>query len=90
MLDVRSPGEFDGELGHLESAHLIPLDTLRERLDEIPKDRPVVAVCQSGKRSARAAEILLKSGYSQVANVSGGLIQWLRLALPYLEPLDER
>jgi glyoxylase-like metal-dependent hydrolase (beta-lactamase superfamily II) len=90
VLDVRSPGEFDGELGHLASAHLIPLDALRERLDEIPKDRPVVVVCQSGKRSARAAEILLKSGYSQVANVGGGLIQWQRLALPYLEPLDER
>ena len=85
VLDVRSPGEFDGELGHLEGAHLIPLDALRERLDEIPKDRPVVAVCQSGKRSARAAEILLKSGYTRVANVSGGLIQWLRLALPYLK-----
>jgi sulfur dioxygenase len=83
VLDVRSPGEFEGELGHVESAHLIPLDELRERLEEIPRDKPVVTVCQSGKRSAMAAEILLKSGYERVANVTGGLIQWSRLALPF-------
>ena len=83
VLDVRSPGEFEGELGHLEGAHLIPLGELRERLEEIPRERPVVALCQSGKRSAMAVEILLRSGYPRVANVSGGLIQWSRLALPF-------
>jgi glyoxylase-like metal-dependent hydrolase (beta-lactamase superfamily II)/rhodanese-related sulfurtransferase len=83
VLDVRSPGEFEGELGRLQGAHLIPLDQLRGRLDEVPRDRPVVAVCQSGRRSAMAAEILLKSGYEKVANVAGGLIQWSRLALPF-------
>jgi glyoxylase-like metal-dependent hydrolase (beta-lactamase superfamily II)/rhodanese-related sulfurtransferase len=82
VLDVRSPGEFEGDLGHLEGAHLIPLDELLDHLDEVPRDQPIVTVCQSGKRSARAAEILLKSGYEQVANLSGGLIQWSRLALP--------
>lgn len=82
VLDVRSPGEFEGELGHLDSAHLIPLNELRDRLDEVPGDRPVVAVCQSGKRSAMAAQILLKADYGEVANVSGGLIQWARLGLP--------
>jgi len=84
VLDVRSSGEFDGDLGHLDTAHLIPLSELRERLEEVPRDRPVVTVCQSGKRSAMAAEILLKSGFEQVANINGGLIQWSRLALPFL------
>jgi sulfur dioxygenase len=83
VLDVRSPGEFEGDLGHLDGAHLIPLDELQERLAEVPGDRPVVAVCQSGKRSARATEILRKAGYDRVANVAGGLIQWSRLALPF-------
>ncbi len=85
MLDVREPGEFEGELGHLEGAHLIPLNQLNERKSEVPNDRPVVTVCQSGKRSARAAEILMKAGYERVANVAGGLIQWSRLSLPFLE-----
>ncbi len=83
ILDVRNLAEFDGELGHLEGSKLIPLDELRDRLGEVPKDRPVVAVCQSGKRSAMATEILLKAGYDEVANVPGGLIQWSRLALPF-------
>jgi len=77
--------EFDGELGHLEGAHLIPLDQLRDRIDEVSKDRPVVTVCQSGNRSGMAAEILLKAGFEEVANVAGGLIHWSRLALPHRE-----
>ena len=85
ILDVRSAGEFEGDLGHLQGSHLIPLDQLRQRLDEIPRDRPVVTVCQSGKRSAMAAQILLKSGYEQVANLTGGLIHWSRLALLMVE-----
>ncbi len=85
ILDVRSAGEFEGDLGHLQGSHLIPLDQLRQRLDEIPRDLPVVTVCQSGKRSAMAAQILLKSGYEQVANLTGGLIHWSRLALPMVE-----
>ena len=88
ILDVRSPSEFGGELGHLEGSHLIPLDELRGRLDDVPRDRPVVAVCQSGKRSAKAAEILLQADYAMVANVSGGLIRWSQLALPFREQVS--
>jgi sulfur dioxygenase len=83
ILDVRNPGELQGEHGHLEGSTLIPLDQLAKRLDEVPDDKPVVTVCQSGKRSARAAEMLMKAGYDRVANVAGGLIQWSRLALPH-------
>ena len=82
VLDVRDLVEFDGELGHIEGAHLIPLDGLRERIEEIPTSRPVVTICQSGKRSGMAVEILLHAGFKDVANVAGGLIQWSRLALP--------
>jgi len=85
ILDVRSEGEFDGELGRVKGAHLIPLDELRERIDEVPRECPVVVVCQSGKRSAKGAEILLQAGYQKVANVAGGLIHWSRLALPFRE-----
>ncbi len=83
VLDVRSSEEFVGELGHLEGSHLIPLDELRDRLDEVPRDKPVVAVCQSGKRSGMATQILMQAGYDKVANVPGGLIHWSRLALPF-------
>ena len=85
VLDVRAPLEFDGDLGHLKGANLIPLDQLRDRLDEIPRDRPIVTVCQSGMRSGMAAQILVKEGFERVANLAGGLVQWSRLALPLRE-----
>lgn len=85
LLDVRSEGEFKGQLGHLAGAQLIPLDELRERLEEIPADRPVITICQSGKRSAMAAQILLKSDFERVANLAGGMIRWHRLGLPVQE-----
>ena len=61
VLDVRTAAEFDGELGHLEGAQLIPLDELRARTSEVADDKPVVVVCQTGKRSALATAILAQS-----------------------------
>ena len=85
LLDVRSASEYGGELGHPENAVLIPLEELRERLDEVPSDKPVITICRSGKRSAMAAQILLKSGVEKAANLSGGMIQWNRLGLPVMQ-----
>ncbi len=82
VLDVRSPAEFDGELGHLEGAQLIPLDELRARAAEVPRDKPVVVVCQTGKRSGLATVILGKAGVTRTANVAGGMVRWRELALP--------
>jgi sulfur dioxygenase len=82
ILDVRSAAEYSGDLGHIEGSVLIPLDELRERINEVPQYKPVVAICQSGKRSGMATQILKAAGYEQVANIPGGLIHWSRLALP--------
>lgn len=82
LLDVRSPAECAGELGLLEEAQIIPLDQLRARAGEVPRDRPVVTVCQSGKRSALATQILARAGVDRVANLAGGMIEWRRLGLP--------
>jgi sulfur dioxygenase len=82
VLDVRSPAEFEGELGHLEGAQLIPLDELRARAAEVHTDKPVVVVCQTGKRSGLGTLILAKAGVSKVANVAGGMVRWRELGLP--------
>jgi sulfur dioxygenase len=82
VLDVRSPVEFEGELGHLQGAQLIPLDELRARTAEVPADRPVVVVCQTGKRSGMATLILTKAGLTRVANLAGGMVRWRDLGLP--------
>jgi glyoxylase-like metal-dependent hydrolase (beta-lactamase superfamily II)/rhodanese-related sulfurtransferase len=82
VLDVRNPVEFDGELGHLEGAQLIPLDDLRASLAQVPTDRPVVCVCQTGRRAAMATVILSKAGVERVANLAGGMVRWRDLGLP--------
>ena len=82
VIDVRSKAEFEGELGHVRGSRVVPLDELRTRMNEISSSRPVVFVCQTGKRSAMAATILRKAGVKQVANLAGGMVRWRQLGLP--------
>jgi rhodanese-related sulfurtransferase len=81
VLDVRSPAEHGGGLGPLDGALLIPIDELRARVAEVPADRPVVVVCQTGRRSGLAASILKKAGFECVASLAGGLLRWQELGL---------
>jgi rhodanese-related sulfurtransferase len=76
VLDVREPEEFGHGLGHIDGALLVPLGQLQARLDELPRDKPVVTVCRSGARSARAAAMLAKAGFDRVANLRGGMLRW--------------
>jgi sulfur dioxygenase len=76
IVDVREPEEFEGPLGRIASARLIPLGELAGRVGELARDRPVVAVCRSGSRSARATAILQQAGLSDVANLAGGMLRW--------------
>jgi rhodanese-related sulfurtransferase len=82
LVDVRAPAELEGELGHLDGALPIPLDELRARASEVPRDKPVVVICQTGKRSAMGTVILGKAGFSRVANLAGGMVRWRELGLP--------
>lgn len=76
VLDVREPAEFDGPLGHVPDAVNIPLGKLTERVDELPREQPVVAVCRAGGRSARATLMLQQAGFTKVANLAGGMLLW--------------
>ena len=76
IVDVREPAEFDGPLGHIEGAKLIPLGELARRVDEIDRVRPVVTVCRAGGRSAQAVSILQKAGIGKIANLAGGMLRW--------------
>ncbi len=76
VLDVREPAEFTGPLGHIRGATLVPLGELAARAKDLPKDRPVIAVCRAGSRSAHATAILLKAGFADVANLPGGMLRW--------------
>ena len=76
IVDVREPEEFDGPLGHLPGARLIPLGTLSESSASLDRQKPIVAVCRSGARSAQATVMLAKAGFDKVANFSGGMLRW--------------
>jgi rhodanese-related sulfurtransferase len=73
---VREPDEFNGPLGHVPGAKLIPMGTLVEKSASIGKEQPVVVVCRSGARSAQATLMLGKAGFDKVANLSGGMLRW--------------
>jgi len=76
ILDVREADEFTGPLGHIDGAVLIPLGQLAARLEELARGRPIVAVCRAGSRSAQAVSILQQAGFSEIANLNGGMLRW--------------
>lgn len=82
IVDVREAPEFIDQLGHLPDAKLVPLSQLMARIDELDRERPVVAVCRSGVRSAQASVLLSKAGFDKVANLAGGMLRWKAEGLP--------
>jgi rhodanese-related sulfurtransferase len=80
LLDVREPWEFVA--GHVPGAELIPLGELEQRVAEVPRDRPVFAICHSGQRSLAAAGYLQALGYRDVVNVDGGTAAWIERGYP--------
>lgn len=72
IIDVRERNEYS--LGHLKTSVNIPLSELRDRLDEIPADRPVYLHCRSSQRSYNACMALVNRGYRNVWNISGSYL----------------
>jgi rhodanese-related sulfurtransferase len=79
VVDVRQPGEWRG--GHIRSSVNVPLTQLKGKLQTLPRDRTIVAVCASGHRSAVAARTLRRAGF-EVENLKGGMHAWSRAGLP--------
>jgi hydroxyacylglutathione hydrolase len=80
VLDVRSEKEY--AIVHLQGSSNVPLTHLRERLHQIPADRPVVVHCEGGYRSAIACSILLQAGRTNVSDLVGGIKAWIATKLP--------
>jgi len=80
LLDVREPGEY--QRGHVSGAVNLPQAELASRLDELPRERSILVICQTGSRSRHAAQFLTQSGYTDVANVVGGSSAWRRAGKP--------
>lgn len=75
LLDVREPDEWAA--GHAPGAYFLPLGQVQGRVDELPTDRRIVAICRSGGRSGTVTEALNAWGYD-VVNLAGGMRAWAR------------
>ncbi len=78
LIDVRESHEYRS--GHAPGARLMPLGSIESKFHEIPKEREILVICQSGMRSSQAASLLARAGY-KVKNVSGGMTNWQRAGL---------
>jgi rhodanese-related sulfurtransferase len=74
ILDVREDYEYND--GHIPGATLVPLGQIPKRLDEVPRDKTVIAVCRSGNRSGQATDFLRQQGFENVHNMEGGMKAW--------------
>jgi hydroxyacylglutathione hydrolase len=80
VIDVRAAAEW--KAGHLPGATHIHLGYLRDRLEELPSDRPLVLQCRTGGRSTIAASLLRTAGRRDVSNLTGGIVAWDEAGLP--------
>lgn len=81
MVDVRGAEEFVGDLGHIPNSCNIPLDDLAQRIEELQnlRERTIVFVCLTDKRSSRAAQELKERGFRDVPVLRGGMQRWNEL-----------
>ncbi len=81
VVDVRERNEFEA-VRLTDGVALVPLSAFAERFTELPRDRPLLVMCASGSRSAAATAHLLRNGWTDVANVAGGIVGWQAAGLP--------
>lgn len=83
IIDVRRSDEFNGELGHIEGAELVTLETeLENYLKKIDHNESLIFVCRSGGRSEKATQLALSLGFKNIANMIGGMMKWNEFNLP--------
>lgn len=74
LLDVREPNEF--EYCHITGSQLMPMQTIPQRLADLPKDDAIVTICHHGMRSQQVAQFLIQQGFSNITNLTGGVHAW--------------
>lgn len=80
FVDVRSHDLF--KAGSIPQARNIPAADIQAKLGSLPKDKPIIVVCDQGRESARIAGSLRKQGYEQAMSLEGGLRGWVQAGMP--------
>jgi len=80
VVDVREVDEYID--AHVPGVRLVPLGTIPDALDSLPRDKTLYVICRSGARSLRAADLLVANGFDAVS-VAGGTMAWVESGLDY-------
>ena len=83
LVDVREQNEWDE--AHIADATLAPLDTVVDKMKGVTKDREILLICRSGRRSGIAYTKLAERGFTNLRNVEGGMIAWQKLGYPVIK-----
>ena len=84
LVDVRTAANFNGETGHIEGALNLPLEELSGRMNELEGEnaRPLLMICTTDRRSAKAARQLAVAGFTDIHVVEGGMSAWTECGWP--------
>lgn len=84
LLDVRTAADYVGEQGHIRGSTLIPVEELQQRLDEINdyQEKPVITICRTDRKSAKAAQLLAQKGFADVHVAKMGMTDWNEKGYP--------
>jgi uncharacterized membrane protein YdjX (TVP38/TMEM64 family)/rhodanese-related sulfurtransferase len=84
LLDVRTPEDYSGEQGHIAGSLLLPLEQLEQRIDEISDyyEKTIVTICRTDRKSAKAAQLLVKKGFADVHVAKMGMTDWIKNEYP--------
>ena len=82
LVDVRERSEIERLAFDVPGTVVMPLSEFEQRFAELPRDRQLVMVCQTGARSLKATYFLMYQGYAQVANMEGGIVKWASKGFP--------
>lgn len=84
LLDVRTSEDYNGEQGHIAGSTLIPLEELDQRIDELSDyiEKPVITICRTDRKSAKAAQLLVQKGFSDVRVAKMGMTDWIKNNYP--------
>lgn len=74
LLDVREPHEFD--YCHIANSHLMPMQSIPNRLDQLSKNTAIITICHHGMRSQQVAQFLVQNGFKDITNLTGGVHAW--------------
>ena len=80
LIDVREPDEYAA--GHIPGITLIPMGEVAGRLAELPRDKEIIVTCRTGNRSGQVADLLREQGFTNVHNMSGGIVAWEEAGYP--------